>query len=100
MDDGFEHVFGRFNVFETGSIVDDLLIHVADGAVGDAALQNDRSIAKCQPDVVEGVQVQREGGLDQAAALADFLDGEWLENHHLAVELSENLNPIDVALFV
>ena len=100
MDDGVEHVLGRFNVFEARSIVDDLLVHVADGAVGDPAFQDDRSIAKCQPDVVERVQVEREGGFDQAAAVADFLDGERLENHHLAVQLSENLNPIDIALFV
>ena len=60
MDDGVEHVVGRFNVFEAGAIVDDLLIHVADRAVGHAALQDDRSIAKCQPDVVERVEVQRE----------------------------------------
>ena len=80
--------------------MNDLLIHVADGAVRHAAFQDDRSIAKGQPEVVEGVEVQRERSLDQAAALADFLDGEWLENHHLAAQLSENLNPIDVSLFV
>ena len=79
-------------------IVDDFLVHVADAAVGDPALQDDRSLAQCQPDVVQRIQVERKGGFDEASAVADLLDGERLENHHLAVQLAENFNPIDVAL--
>ena len=81
-------------------VVDDFLVHVADAAVGHAALQHDRLLAECQPDVVKRIEVERKRGLDQAAAAADFLDRERLEHHDFAMELSENLNPLAVALFV
>jgi hypothetical protein len=65
-----------------------------------AAFQDDRSIAECQPDVVERVQVERERGFDETAAVTDLLDGERLENHHLAVQVSKNFNPLAVALLL
>ena len=36
----------------------------------------------------------------EAAAAADFLDRERLEHHDLAVQLSEDFNPLAVALIV
>ena len=82
------------------SIVHDFLVHVADAAVRDAALQDDRLVAECQPDVVQRIQVQRKRRFDQAAAVADLLDRERLEDHDLAVQLAEDLDPVAIALFV
>ena len=50
--------------------------------------------------LVQRVQVQWKRRFHKAAAVADFLHRERLENHHLAVQLSENLNPLAVSLFV
>ena len=85
---------------QPGPVVDDFLVDVADAAVGDAALQDDRLIAECQPDVVKGIQVERKRRFDEAAAAADFLDRERLEDHDFAMQLSENLKPLAIALVI
>ena len=100
MDDGFADAVGRIDKLESRVIAHRLLVHVADVAVRNPPLQDHRSVAKRQPDFVQGIQVQRKGRFNQAAAEGHFPDRERLENHHLAVQLAENLNPIVVALVV
>ena len=78
----------------------DFLIDVADAAVRDAALQYDRLIAECQPNVVKGIQMQWKRRFDKASAMADFLYRERLKNHDFAVQLSKNLNAFAVPFFV
>ena len=44
--------------------------------------------------------MELEGRLDKTAATADFLDGERLEDHDLAMELAKDLYPLAVSFFV
>ena len=87
---------GWLDELDARSIGDDFLIHVADAAVGDAAFQDDRLVPQRQPDVVQRIEMQRKRRFDQAAAVADFLDGERLEDHHLAMQLAEDLDPLAI----
>src|SRR4029453_15786238 len=58
--DDLRHALGGLDELDARPVVHDLLIHVADSTVRDAALQDDGSLAECQPDVVQRVQVERE----------------------------------------
>ena len=98
--DGLTNPFRWIDEFDPRSVADDLLIDVADPAVRNAAFEDDRSIAQCQPKVVEGIEVERKRCFDKAPARTDFLDGERLKNHHFAVQLSENFNPFPVPLLL
>jgi hypothetical protein len=68
--------------------------------VRDATLQDDGAIAQREAHFVERVDVEREAGFGKAAAAADLFDRERLEDHDLAMQLSENLDALAVSLFV
>ena len=53
---------------------DHLLIDVADAAVRDASLDDDRAIAEREAEIVQRIELQREVRFDLGAADADLLD--------------------------
>ena len=77
-----------------------LLVDVGDAAVDDASLDDQRTVAERQPEVVKGIEVERKTGFDLRAAAADLLDRHRLEDHHLAVQLAEDLQALGVAFVV
>jgi hypothetical protein len=74
------------------------LVDVAYAAVNDASLYDDGSLAQAEPELMKGVELKREVRFDLHAAAADLGDGDRLEHHHLAAQLSENLDPMSVAM--
>jgi len=100
VNDGFANALGRLNELHPRPIVHDFLVYVADPTVCNPAFQDDRLVPESQPNVMERIQMQRECSFDQTASLADLLDRERLEDHHLAVQLSKDLNPFGIAFFL
>src|SRR5436190_19265712 len=90
--------FRRLDEFDARPVEHDLLIHVADAAVRDPPLNDDGAIAEGKAEFVKGIEMEREAGLDLAAAAGDLLDHHRLEDHYLAVKLAEDLNSLCVAL--
>src|SRR4051794_28022215 len=92
-----EDAIGQLDELDARAVGDHFLVDVADAAVRDAALDDDRAVAQGEAELMEGVHVEREYGFDLGAAPADFLDGGRLEDHHLAVQFAQNGNPLCVA---
>jgi hypothetical protein len=65
--------------------------------VGDAPFDNDGSIAEREAEFMKGIELKGKAGFDLAAAAGDLLDHHRLEDHHLAVELAEDLDALVVA---
>ena len=68
-----------------------LLIDVADAAVDDPSLDDDGAVAEGEAEFVKGIELEGKAGFDLRAAAADLLDRHRLEDHHLAVQLAEDL---------
>jgi hypothetical protein len=66
--------------------------------VRDPSLDDDGSVAEGEAELVKGIEMKREASLDLAAAAGDLLDHHRLKDHHLAVELAEDLDSFCVAL--
>src|SRR5207247_8961111 len=75
------HAVGRLDEFDPGSIRDELLIDVADTAVRDAALEDDRSGPERQTKFVQRIELKWAGSFDLGAAAAALLDRHRLEHH-------------------
>jgi hypothetical protein len=90
-------VLGRLHEFDAGSVEDDFLIHVADAAVDNPSLDDNGPIAEGEAEFVKGIDVQRKCRFDLCAAVAQLLDGHRLEDHHLAMQVAENLKPLGLA---
>src|SRR6266545_2237282 len=82
---------------DTRLVDDHFLIDVADAAVDDPSLDDDGTIAKRETKFVQGINVQRKCRFDLRAAVAQLLDGHRLEDHHLAVQVAENLKSLALA---
>ena len=52
---------------------------------------------EAQPEVVQGIEVQREAGLDQGAALAEIEDRHRLVDRDFPGHLACEINPLRVA---
>jgi len=96
MDDA-GHALGWFDELDASGVNDELMLDVGDAAVCDASLDDDRAIAEREPELVEGIELERETGFDLRAAAADLFDRHRLEDSDFALELAENLNSLSVA---
>ena len=96
-DDDFANAVGELDKLNARPVHHELLIDVADAAVRDAALDDNGAVAEREPEIVEGIELERKRRLDLRAAPADFFDRDRLEHHHLAVKLAEDLNPLGIA---
>ena len=64
----------------------------------DAALHDNRTLAQREPEIMKRVEMKRKCGFDQGASPADFPDGDRLEHHHFAAELTKNEDAVGIAL--
>src|SRR5262245_3089441 len=92
------HAIGRFDELDARSVDHDVLVDVADAAVRDPALHDDRAVAKREAEFVEGIQLQGKVRFYLRPVAADFLDGGRLEDHDLAMELAEDVDALSIAL--
>ena len=60
---------------------------LADVAMRDAALDDHRTVAEREPEIVQRVELEGERGLDLRAAEADVQDRHGLEHHDLSLDL-------------
>src|SRR5205814_1175744 len=88
----------RLHEFHSRAIGDDVLIDVADAGVDDPSLDDDRTAAEREPQVVQRVEVHGESGFHRGAAAADLLDQHRLEHHDFALEFTEDGDALGVAL--
>ena len=58
------HAFGWLDELDARAVEDDFLFHIADAAVGDAAFDDDRSVAERQAEFVKGIEMEGEAGFD------------------------------------
>ena len=86
--------FGRLDEFDARPIDHDFLIDVADAAVRDSSLDDDRAVAEGEAEFVKGIELKGKAGFDLGAAAADLLDRHRLEDHDFAVELAEDLDAL------
>src|SRR5207249_12315859 len=56
------------------------------------------TVAEREPEIVQGFEMKREGGLDFDAGVANLGDDHQLKNHDLAVELTEDREALGIAL--
>ena len=92
---GFDEVLDRllnpvrhFDELDSALVDNVFMFHVADLAVGDAPLDDDRSAAERQADFMEGVELKRERRLDSRTGRAELFDRHGLEDHHLAAQFT------------
>src|SRR6476619_6086003 len=88
---------GRLYEFDTRSVEHDFLIDVGDAAVDSPSLDDHRPFAEGEAEFVQGIDVQRKRRFDRRAAVAQHLDGHRLVDHHLAMQVAENLKPLGLA---
>ena len=69
---------------------------VLDVAVCHTALDDDREAAEREPELVEGVELERKRGLDLRTSAAQLFDINRLLNGGSAGELAEDLNALGV----
>ena len=79
-------VIGRFDELDAGPVEHDPFLQLADVAVGDAPLDDDRAFAEGDAEIVQRVELQCERGFDLGAAAAHVQDRHRLEDLHLAIE--------------
>ena len=91
------HAVGRLDELDAGAVEHELLVDVADAAVGDASFDDDRAVAEREAEIVKGIELEGKAGFDLCAAAADLLDRHRLEDHDLAVQLAENLDRVRVS---
>jgi hypothetical protein len=99
LQDGGGDASGRLDELDARTINDQLLIDVADTAMGDPALDHHGPVAKRESEIVQGIELEGKDSFNLGAAVADLLDGDGLKDHHLAVQLAEDLNPFGIPLF-
>ncbi len=63
----------------------------------DPCFDDNRPGSECEADVVKGIDLEREAGLDGDAAAADVAHQHRLEDHHFAVQFPEDGNALGVA---
>ena len=63
----------------------------------DPSFHDDRTITERETEFVKGIDVERERRFDLCAAVAQLLDGHRLEDHHLALQVAENLKSLALA---
>jgi hypothetical protein len=66
----------------------------------DPSLDDDGSLAEGEPEVVQGIEVERKRRFNLRTATADLLDRHRLEGHDLALEVAEDFDPLRIAAIV
>jgi hypothetical protein len=98
LHDRRRHVLGRFHELDPRPVDHHVLIDVADLRVHDAAFHHDRTCTQREPQIVKGVEMQGEAGLDKRSADTDLADQHRLEHHDLALQEAQHRDALSVAL--
>ena len=103
VDEAIDHAreaLGRLYEFDARSVEHDFLIDVADTAVDNPSLDDNRPFAEGETEFVKGIDVQWKRRFDLRTAMTQLLDGHRLEDHHLAMQVAENLKPLGLAFLL
>src|SRR4051794_33886431 len=71
---------------------------VGDTAVHDASFGHEDATAEFKPQVMQRIELEREGGFDLCAGEADFPDADRLKHHDLAAQTTGNFDAVVAAV--
>ena len=94
LPDSLSNAIGWLDELEPGAVRHDILIHIADSTVGHAPLDDHRSAAQGQPYVVQRIELEGKPRFHLNAPQPDLPDCHRLENHDLAVEVTQDRNAL------